>query len=86
MLGLHAEPLAREPNRKTPRVPQEHRFGSVPVPCLTVVIPCYNEEATVTGALKRVLESPYVAEVIFVDDGSTDGEPGAGYDCFPTRD
>lgn len=45
----------------------------MPSPCLTVVVPCYNEEATVTQILKRVLDSPWVAEVIVVDDGSTDG-------------
>jgi len=42
-------------------------------PCLSVVIPCYNEVATVAHVVKRVLESPWVAEVILVDDGSTDG-------------
>jgi glycosyltransferase involved in cell wall biosynthesis len=41
-------------------------------PCLTVVIPCYNEEATVTTVLGQVLASPYVREVVVVDDGSTD--------------
>ena len=41
-------------------------------PCLTVVIPCYNEEATVTTVLRQVLASPYVREVVIVDDGSTD--------------
>jgi glycosyltransferase involved in cell wall biosynthesis len=35
-------------------------------------MPCYNEEATVATILARVLESPYVAEVIVVDDGSRD--------------
>jgi glycosyltransferase involved in cell wall biosynthesis len=40
--------------------------------CLSVVVPCYNEAATIKELLFRVLESPYVAEVIVVDDGSTD--------------
>ena len=40
--------------------------------CLSVVIPCYNEEATVETVLRQVLESPYVREVIVVDDGSSD--------------
>jgi glycosyltransferase involved in cell wall biosynthesis len=40
---------------------------------LSVVIPCYNELATVREVVKRVLESPWVREVIIVDDGSTDG-------------
>jgi glycosyltransferase involved in cell wall biosynthesis len=40
--------------------------------CLTVVIPCYNEAGTIEELLGRVLESPWVAEVVAVDDGSTD--------------
>jgi len=40
--------------------------------CLSVVVPCYNEEATILHLLGRVLHSPWVAEVIVVDDGSTD--------------
>jgi glycosyltransferase involved in cell wall biosynthesis len=41
--------------------------------CLSVVMPCYNERATVREVIKAVLESPYVAELVIVDDGSTDG-------------
>jgi glycosyltransferase involved in cell wall biosynthesis len=40
--------------------------------CLSVVVPCFNEEATVRELLGQVLESPWVAEVIVVDDGSSD--------------
>ena len=43
-----------------------------PCPCLTVVVPCYNEEATIETLLGQVLESPWVAEVVVVDDGSRD--------------
>jgi glycosyltransferase involved in cell wall biosynthesis len=42
-------------------------------PCLSVVIPCYNEEKTVASVIATVLASPWVGEVIVVDDGSTDG-------------
>jgi glycosyltransferase involved in cell wall biosynthesis len=41
--------------------------------CLSVVVPCYNEASTIKEILSRVLESPYVAQVIVVDDGSSDG-------------
>ena len=41
--------------------------------CLSVVVPCYNEEATVAALIDRVLASPWTAEVVVVDDGSTDG-------------
>jgi glycosyltransferase involved in cell wall biosynthesis len=36
-------------------------------------MPCYNERATIREVTKAVLESPYVAELLIVDDGSTDG-------------
>lgn len=37
-----------------------------------MVVPCYNEEATIEELLRRVTASPWVHEVIVVDDGSTD--------------
>ena len=40
--------------------------------CLSVIVPCYNEQATVREVLTRVFASEFVAEVIVVDDGSTD--------------
>lgn len=40
--------------------------------CLSVVVPCFNEQDTVLTLLERVLASPWVHEVIVVDDGSTD--------------
>jgi len=44
-----------------------------PSPCLSVVMPCYNELATIDEIVDRVLASPYTAELLIVDDGSTDG-------------
>lgn len=44
-----------------------------PTPCLSVVVPCYNERSTVETVVATVLASPWTAEVIIVDDGSTDG-------------
>lgn len=40
---------------------------------LSVVIPTYNEEATLDAVLRRVLAQPTVGEVVVVDDGSSDG-------------
>jgi glycosyltransferase involved in cell wall biosynthesis len=37
-----------------------------------VVVPCYNEEATIQSLINLVLNSPWVAEIIVVDDGSKD--------------
>ncbi len=42
-------------------------------PCLSVVMPCFNERATIETVVKAVLESPFTAELLVVDDGSTDG-------------
>ena len=36
-------------------------------------MPCYNERATLQDIVERVLASPYTAELVIVDDGSTDG-------------
>lgn len=43
--------------------------------CLSVIVPCFNEAATIGELLGAVLRSPLVAEVIVVDDGSTDTTP-----------
>jgi len=36
-------------------------------------MPCYNERSTIETVVKQVLASPWVSELIIVDDGSTDG-------------
>jgi glycosyltransferase involved in cell wall biosynthesis len=41
--------------------------------CLSVVIPCYNEIATIEACLQLVLEQREVGQIIIVDDGSLDG-------------
>lgn len=40
--------------------------------CLSVVIPAYNEEATLEVIVRRVLEIPHLLEIIIVDDCSKD--------------
>jgi len=42
-------------------------------PCLSVVVPVYNEEATVAKVIQRVLAQRPVQELIVVDDCSKDG-------------
>jgi len=40
--------------------------------CLSVVIPCFNEEETIKELMLKVLQQDVVGQVIVVDDGSTD--------------
>ena len=40
---------------------------------LSIVVPIYNERATIEEIIRRVQETPLRKEVILVDDGSTDG-------------
>jgi glycosyltransferase involved in cell wall biosynthesis len=42
-------------------------------PLLSVIVPCYNERATVAELLRRVRRQPVDKEIIVVDDVSTDG-------------
>ena len=39
---------------------------------VSIVMPAYNEAATIEAAMARVLEQPFVRELIVVDDGSVD--------------
>jgi glycosyltransferase involved in cell wall biosynthesis len=47
--------------------------GQLIDPLLSVVMPCYNERATIQEIVQRVLAVPLRTELIIVDDGSTDG-------------
>ncbi len=43
------------------------------LPCLSVVIPTFNEARTLCTVVRAVLARPEVQEIIVVDDGSQDG-------------
>jgi glycosyltransferase involved in cell wall biosynthesis len=45
------------------------------VPCLAVLMPVYNESGTIAEIVRAVLHEPIVAQLIVVDDGSTDATP-----------
>ena len=47
-------------------------FDTMIPPCLAVVVPVYNEAATIANILEIVLKQPLVQEVIVVDDASSD--------------
>ncbi|MBF6588970.1 MAG: glycosyltransferase family 2 protein [Ktedonobacterales bacterium] len=40
---------------------------------IAVIIPVYNERATIAEVIRRVQEQPMEKEIVVVDDGSTDG-------------
>lgn len=43
-------------------------------PLLSVVIPCFNEVATIADLIERVRQAPVASkQIVVVDDGSTDG-------------
>jgi hypothetical protein len=54
----------------TPDLPTQQ---TILMPKISVVIPVYNEIGTIGIVLKRVLNCGFDAEVIVVDDASTDG-------------
>jgi glycosyltransferase involved in cell wall biosynthesis len=52
---------------------QRHNPSALVDPKLSIVIPVYNEKATIDEILRRVLDTEMRKEVIVVDDFSTDG-------------
>jgi glycosyltransferase involved in cell wall biosynthesis len=53
--------------------PRAEPGAAAPEPLVSVVMPCFNERATILAAVERVLAVPFRKEVVVVDDGSTDG-------------
>jgi glycosyltransferase involved in cell wall biosynthesis len=52
-------------------VPESHSDG----PVLAVLIPVFNEEATLRTLIERVVAVPVSKQIIAIDDGSSDGSP-----------
>jgi ubiquinone/menaquinone biosynthesis C-methylase UbiE len=81
--------LARALNTVVPRLPVVRglcmteyivaRLAAAPPgnPRATVVIPCFNEVDNIGEAIERTAAQDGVAEIIIVDDGSTDGTAAA---------
>jgi dolichol-phosphate mannosyltransferase len=59
------------PRQERPSAATDRRFPTK----LSLIIPVYNEGATLEELLQRVLASPVDLEVILVDDGSSDDSP-----------
>ncbi len=53
---------------------------------LSVIIPCYNEKATIAEIIKRVRAVGLHHEIVLVDDGSTDGTRAIIEDEIEKRD
>jgi dolichol-phosphate mannosyltransferase len=53
-----------------------HSPTSHDAPLLTVIVPVFNEAATIDELLRRVQEAPCTKQIVVVDDGSTDGTSG----------
>lgn len=53
--------------------PVTQKSTALPPRCLSVVMPCFNEEKTLHEVVSRVLDNPLTGELVIVDDGSTDG-------------
>jgi cellulose synthase/poly-beta-1,6-N-acetylglucosamine synthase-like glycosyltransferase/spore germination protein YaaH/peptidoglycan/xylan/chitin deacetylase (PgdA/CDA1 family) len=56
------------------------------IPLVSVIVPAYNEEITVTKTIENLLQSDYPSlEIVFVDDGSKDSTFQAVADAFPNN-
>jgi glycosyltransferase involved in cell wall biosynthesis len=67
----------------------EHTTPDLSLPAnfkLSVVIPVYNEEATIRQVLENVSAVPIAKEIIVVDDASTDGTRQALAECEKIAD
>jgi glycosyltransferase involved in cell wall biosynthesis len=58
------------PEKIEERIPADGAFAT---PLLSVIVPVFNERATLAEILRRVRAVPIVKEIILVDDRSTDG-------------
>lgn len=67
-------PAVREQKSSVPSVgPVNSVEPKIDSPLLTVIVPAYNEVATIGELLRRVGHAPFDKEILVVDDGSTDG-------------
>ena len=65
------------------RLQPPEAYATMPAMSLSVVMPVYNEKATVETILERVEGSGLATEIILVDDGSTDGTRDVLHEIAP---
>lgn len=71
---MQVRPVHR-PSRARAATPAQARPELRCALTLSVVVPAYNEAATLAEVLERVIAQERVTEVLVVDDGSTDATP-----------
>ncbi len=64
--GSHTVPAARIPRLDNPSLPVK----------ISIVIPVYNEQATLREIIRKVETTSHEKEIILIDDGSTDTSGG----------
>lgn len=63
----------RQPVADGPAAPAQQPAAALPCRAVSVIIPALNEEARIAEVVRHALADPMTAEVIVVDDSSTDG-------------
>lgn len=61
--------------RRFSKVIIDQSMGERPLPKVAIIVPCYNEETTLTASMRSLLALEYpheLLQIIIVDDGSTD--------------
>lgn len=54
-------------------VPNQMRYWSISQPLISVIVPCFNSQATISNALRSLLSQTHMRlEILVVDDASTD--------------
>ena len=70
---FHERPVSVTPYERRPTYVSDATCNDEIQPCLSVVMPVYNEAATVADMIKAVLSQRPVQQLLIVDDASNDG-------------